>query len=100
MATTRNNGNYDDMAWKPIVKQMAKYGSAAFVGYEIKDAIEPQEKLEEKVISKIIETTKPNEDLSLSKTNALVFVVLFAIVAYLIIKHILKKRTNGQLLQV
>lgn len=100
MATTRNNGDYDDMAWKPVVKQMAKYGSAAFVGYEIKDAIEPKENYEEKVIAKIIETTKQNEDLSLSKTNALIFVVLFMILLYLIMKHILKRRTNGELMQV
>lgn len=52
------------------------------------------------LIAKIIESTNQNEEFSLSKTNALIFVALFVIVAYLIFKHILKKRTNNQILQV
>lgn len=102
MATTRNNNRYTDMAWRPVAKQIMKYGGAALVGIEVKDVIDAKSTNEEKIISKIIEKSVKSEgdDISLSKTNALIFIVLFVILMYLAIKHILKRRNYGELNQV
>lgn len=104
MATTRNNNKFENinMAWRPIVKQVTKYGGAALVGYEIKDTIETKDTNEEKIIGKFIEKTisKETGDLSLTKTNAIIFIILLVILAYLIIKHIIKKRTNGNIARI
>ena len=102
MATNRNNNKIINMEWRPIIKQAVKYGSAAMVGYEIKDAIESKNTNEEKIIEKIIEktTTKESSEFTLSKTTALIFTILLVMLAYLIIKHIIKKRTNREIVQV
>lgn len=100
MATTRNNEKYA-MTWKNGAKSIMKYGSAAMIGMEVKDIIQPSDS-NEKLIIKIIEKTVTNgdENINITKSNAIIFVILMLIMLYLTVKHIIRKRTDRALIQV
>lgn len=101
MATTRNNNRFENMGFKQFSKDMLKYGSGAMIGYEVKDIIGAKDKKEE-VVTKITEIASRVEESSfiISKTNTIIFVALFLIMLYLILKHVMGRRVNNDIAQL
>lgn len=108
MSITRNNQKFEKMGWKNGAKDIVKFGSAAFLGYEVKEAIDStgektsKSEIEEKIISKLIEKSINDEkDEYGTKNYNLIILIIFVIIAvYLIVKHITKRRTNENAVRV
>lgn len=108
MSTTRNNEKFGKMGWKNGAKDIMKFESAAFVGYEVKEVIDStgekktKSEIEEKIISKLIEKSLNDEkdDFSISNVNVIIMIIFLIIAVYLIVKHVTKRRTNENAVRV